>query len=52
MATRPGKVVTYNEEFSSIKSNEQCPMSNDPLIKWSSGFDFSYKICRCATSNA
>ena len=39
MATKPGKVVTYNGELPSIKSH-------DPLIMWSSDFDFSYTIYR------
>ena len=39
MATKPGRVVTNNEELPSIKSH-------DPLMKWSSDFDFSYTICR------
>ena len=42
MATKPGRVVTYNEELLSIKSH-------DPLIRWSSNFDFSYTICRFKT---
>ena len=39
MATKPDRVVIYNEELSSIKSH-------DSLIMWSSDFDFSYPICR------
>ena len=42
MATKPGRVVTQNEELSSIKSH-------DPLITWSSDFDVSYTICRFRT---
>ena len=38
MPTKPGRVVTYNEELPYIKPH-------DPLITWSSGFDFSYTIC-------
>ena len=37
MTTRPGRVVTCNEELPSIKSH-------DPLITWSSDFDFSIKF--------
>ena len=33
MATKPGWVVTYNEELPSIKSHH-------PLITWSCDFDF------------
>ena len=32
MATKPGKVVTYNEDLPPIKSH-------DPLITWSSDFN-------------
>ena len=39
MTTKPGRVVAYNEELSSIKSHY-------PLITWSSDFDFSHTICR------
>ena len=42
MATKPGKVVAYNKELPSVKSH-------DPLITWSSDFDFSYTICRFRT---
>ena len=42
MATKPGRVVTYNEELPPIKSH-------DLLIMWSSGFDFSCAICRFRT---
>ena len=35
MDTKLGRVVTYNEELPSI-------LSHDPLITWSSDFDFSY----------
>ena len=38
MATKAGKVVTYNEELLSIKSH-------DLLIKGSSDLDFFYMIC-------
>ena len=44
MATKPGTVVTYNEELPSKNSH-------DPLITWFSDFDFSYKICKCSTSS-
>ena len=37
MATKPGRLVTYNEELPSIKLY-------DPLITWFSDFDFSYSI--------
>ena len=39
MATKPDKVVTYNKKLPSMKSH-------DPLIAWSSDFNFSYTICR------
>ena len=42
MATKPGKVATYNEELPSRKSY-------DPLNTWSSDFDFSDTICRYRT---
>ena len=35
MTTKPGRVVTFNEGLPSI-------LSHDPLITWSSDFDFSY----------
>ena len=38
MITKSGRVVAYNEELPSIKSH-------DPLITWSSDFDFSHTIC-------
>ena len=42
MATKSGRVVTYNDELPSINSH-------DPLITWSSDFDFSCTICRFST---
>ena len=42
MSTKPGRVVTCNEELPSIKSHE-------PLITWSSNFDFSYTVCSFRT---
>ena len=42
MATKPSRVVTYNEQVHSVKSY-------DFLITWSSDFDFSYTICRFKT---
>ena len=42
MTTKPGRVFTYNGELPSIKSH-------DPLIPWSSDFDFLYTICRFKT---
>ena len=45
MATRPCRVVIDNEELLSIRSH-------DPLITSSSGFDFSYIICRFRTQTA
>ena len=40
MATKPGKVVTYNKKLPSIKSH-------DLLTTWSS--DLSYTICKFRT---
>ena len=42
MAIDFDKVAKYNEELPSINSH-------DPLITWSSDFDFSYTICRFRT---
>ena len=42
MATKSGRVVTYNEELLFTKSH-------DFLITWSSDFDFPYTICSFRT---
>ena len=42
MATKPGRVVTYNKEFPSLNSR--------PFITWKvSDFDFSCMICKIRT---
>ena len=37
MATKPGRVVTYNEDLTSIKSHKL-------VFMWSSNFDFSLQF--------